>query len=46
MTRGEMAKLLVEGAGLSGQAAEYAAKTSAFRDVAEEMCIRDRFRRR
>ena len=35
MTRGEMAKLLVEGAGLSGQAAEYAAKTSAFRDVAE-----------
>ena len=35
MTRGEMAKLLVEGAGLSGQAAEYAAKTSAFQDVAE-----------
>ena len=35
MTRGEMAKLLVEGAGLSGQAAEYAAKNSAFQDVAE-----------
>lgn len=33
MTRGEMAKLLVEGAGLSGQAAEYAAKTSAFRTL-------------
>lgn len=30
-----MAKLLVEGAGLSGQAAEYAAKNSAFQDVAE-----------
>ncbi len=35
LTRAEMAALLVEGAGLSGQVASYAAKTSAFQDVAE-----------
>ena len=35
MTRGEMAALLVESAGLSGQLAEYQAKPSAFSDVAE-----------
>ncbi len=35
VTRGDIAKLLVEKAGLSGQVAEYAAKPSAFRDVAE-----------
>ena len=35
MTRGEMAALLVEGAGLSDQVAAYAAKPSAFADVAE-----------
>lgn len=35
LTRGEMAKLLVEGMGLSGQIAEYQAKPSAFQDVAE-----------
>jgi gamma-glutamyl-gamma-aminobutyrate hydrolase PuuD len=35
LTRGEMAVMLVEGAGLSDQVADYAAKTSAFQDVAE-----------
>ena len=35
LTRGEMAALLVDGAGLSDQVAAYAAKTSAFEDVAE-----------
>lgn len=36
LTRGEMAAMLVEGAGLSGQLAEYQAKPSAFQDVAED----------
>ena len=36
LTRGEMAAMLVEGAGLSGQVAEYQAKPSAFQDVAED----------
>ena len=35
LSRGEMAALLVEGAGLSDQLAEYEAKPSAFKDVAE-----------
>lgn len=35
LTRGEMAALLVEGAGLSEQVASYQAKPSAFKDVAE-----------
>lgn len=36
LTRGEMAKLLVEGAGLSDQVAQYQAQESAFQDVAED----------
>ena len=35
LTRGEMAALLVEGAGLSDQVAAYADQASAFKDVAE-----------
>lgn len=35
LTRGELAALLVEGAGLSGQLADYQAQPSAFKDVAE-----------
>lgn len=35
VTRGQLAKQLVEAAGLSSQAAQYGAQTSAFRDVAE-----------
>ena len=36
LTRGEMAKLLVEGAGLSGQVAQYQSQASVFSDVAED----------
>ena len=36
LTRGEMAKLLVEGAGLSGQVAQYQNQASVFSDVAED----------
>ena len=36
LTRGEMAKLLVEGAGLSDQVAQYQAQESVFQDVAED----------
>lgn len=36
LTRGEMAALLVEGAGFSSQLAEYQAKTSSFKDVPED----------
>ena len=36
LTRGEMAKLLVEGAGLTDQVAQYQSQTSVFSDVAED----------
>ena len=36
LTRGEMDKLLVEGAGLSDQVAQYQAQESVFQDVAED----------
>ena len=36
LTRGEMAKLLVEGAGLTGQVEQYQAQESVFQDVPED----------
>lgn len=36
LTRGEMAKLLVEGAGLTDQVAQYQSQASVFSDVAED----------